>query len=154
MSELLVVAVLFPIGFDISVSATVQGSVYLVLIWLSFVDWQSYHVPLPMVIFLALLLASLYGTAVIAAFVINGAVCLLLWLSANSAIGSGDICLLLALGWGVRPLQFIWLIGLAAALGLVWTILKRQRQPIPFVPFISMSYFFMTGGVFDGGFVS
>lgn len=154
LSELLVVAVMLPVGFNLSASSVLQGSVYLVLIWLSFVDWMSYHIPLPMLLLLSVLLVNLNDRPTVQGVVFTSGVCLLLWISARSAIGSGDIFLFLILGWNLQPIVFLWLIGLSAALALVWTTVQSKRQLIPFVPFISLAYYLMMGGFFDGKFFS
>src|SRR5699024_8354232 len=94
----------------------------------------------------------LYGTKVnmlfhISGLLIAGLIFILSFILSNGGIGQGDVLLISAFGFVLGPYYILlnillsFFIGSTISIFLLLTKIKRRKDPIPFGPFIIISFF-------------
>ena len=124
------------------------------LLIISFIDVDEGIIPNRLVLILLvwsiswqLLYADISLMAAIAGLVAGGGLFFLIAVLSKGGMGGGDIKLMAVLGFAIgSPLVFVvfllaFLLGAAVGAALLLTGKKTRRDPLPFAPFLSLSFF-------------
>ncbi|EUJ34419.1 prepilin peptidase [Brochothrix thermosphacta] len=141
ITEVIVVVLMLPLGFEITLTNLLEGIVVLLLFWMTLVDYQTLHIPIPIVVVIMMIGLYLRETACEGTILIPLLLCVLLYIIFRHSLGSGDIWLFAALSTWMDVITFMFFVGFSAVLALVYVILMDRQGLVPFCPFIGSSFY-------------